>query len=142
MLSKTATYGIKATLYIAFLSQQDKRVRLPEIAKNIDSPQHFTAKIVQQLAKYGLINSLKGPNGGFEMTLDQRNNCNIRSIVEVLDGNSLYTKCGLGLDQCNDDKPCPIHLLYKSVRDQVTDMHTNISIEELAKHLDDIAVLK
>jgi Rrf2 family protein len=142
MLSKTATYGIKATLYIAYISQQNRRVRLPEIANNIDSPHHFTAKIVQQLAKSGLINSIKGPNGGFEMTVDQRINCNIRSIVEVLDGDDLYIKCGLGLHQCNDERPCPIHHIYKSVRAEVINLHTNISIEALAKHLDDIAVLK
>ena len=142
MLSKTATYGIKAILYVAHESKHGRRVGGPVVAKNIDAPVPFTAKIMQQLARAGIVNSIKGPNGGFEMTDKQRRESNIRSIVEALDGESLYTQCGLGLDKCNDQRPCPIHDTYTSVRQAIVELHTKESIGELADRLDDLAVLK
>jgi Rrf2 family protein len=142
MLSKTSNYGIKAILFIAHKSQQGKRVRVPEIAEGIDAPQHFTGKIIQQLAKAKILNSEKGPHGGFEMSERNRKKYNIRTIVEVLDGDALYTECGLGLKKCNSSRPCPIHEEYSFVRDQVIHLHTSTSIDDLAIKLNDLAVLK
>ncbi len=142
MLSKTSIYGIKAILYIAHQSQFGKRVRVPEIAENIDAPQYFTGKIIQQLAKAQILNSEKGPNGGFNMSEDNRKKYNIRTIVEALDGNALYTECGLGLKRCNSEKPCPIHYEYSIVRENIINLHTQASIDELAAKLNDLAVLK
>lgn len=142
MLSKTSKYGIKAAIYVANQSLQGKRVGVPEIASSINSPQHFVGKIVQQLAKSGILNSIKGPNGGFEMTEAQLKNNNIKNIVEVLDGPDLYTKCALGLDNCNDAKPCPVHFIYTNIRKSILQMHTDSSLEDLAKKLDDMAYLK
>lgn len=142
MLSKTSIYGIKAILYIANQSQGGKRVRVPEIAESIDAPQHFTGKIIQQLAKAKILNSEKGPNGGFDMSEENRKKYNIRTIVEALDGDALYTECGLGLKQCNQERPCPIHAEYAKVRNEIIQLHTQANIEELATKLDDLAVLK
>ena len=51
MFSKTCEYGIKATLFIAQMSQKGERVSLKDIASAIDSPSAFTAKILQTLSK-------------------------------------------------------------------------------------------
>jgi Rrf2 family iron-sulfur cluster assembly transcriptional regulator len=67
MFSKACEYAIRATIYIALQSQESKRVTLKDIAKEIDSPEAFTAKIMQQLVKRGIVDSLKGPTGGFVM---------------------------------------------------------------------------
>lgn len=142
MLSKTSKYGIKAILHIAYCSQQGLRVGVPVIAEAINAPKHFTGKILQTLAKAEILSSIKGPNGGFEMSENQRKKFNIKSIVVALDGNGLYTECALGLSKCNDKKPCPVHEVYAAVRDSITTMHTKDSIDELAKRLDDMAVLK
>ncbi|MEZ5049675.1 MAG: Rrf2 family transcriptional regulator [Saprospiraceae bacterium] len=142
MLSKSSKYGIRAVLHIAHESQQGRRVGLVEIANYLDTPQHFTGKIIQQLAKRNIIDSIKGPNGGFEMSEDQRLNNNIRSIVEIIDGNDLYVKCGLGLDHCHDDNPCPIHTMYKEARLKIINIHCNFSIEQLASSLDYDALIK
>ncbi|WP_225974164.1 RrF2 family transcriptional regulator [Arachidicoccus ginsenosidivorans] len=67
LFSKTCEYAIRACIYIAQQSGEDKKVAIKEIAKGIDSPEHFIAKILQNLSKKGFINSVKGPNGGFYM---------------------------------------------------------------------------
>ena len=67
MFSKACEYGIKATIYIAMQSMQNSRVSLKDIAKEIDSPVAFTAKILQQLARNKIVESVKGPTGGFQI---------------------------------------------------------------------------
>ena len=65
MFSKECEYGIKASTYIALQSLQERSVSLKEIAEEIDSPVAFTAKILHQLAKNHILDSSKGPSGGF-----------------------------------------------------------------------------
>lgn len=65
MFSKTCEYAIRAMIFIAQRSKDGQRVGIREIAKGIDSPEHFIAKILQQLARKGVVASVKGPNGGF-----------------------------------------------------------------------------
>lgn len=141
MLSKSAKYGIRAVLYVAWYSKKEKRVSVQEIAESVNAPHHFTGKILQTLAKHNIISSIKGPNGGFEMSEKQRTKFNIRSIVEILDGNGLYTECAIGLEKCNDAQPCPVHHIYVSIRKALLDMHTKKSIDELSDQLDSLSVL-
>ena len=68
MFSKACEYGIKASTYIALQSLQGRRVSLKDIASEIESPVAFTAKILHQLAKADVLNSVKGPSGGFEIS--------------------------------------------------------------------------
>lgn len=59
MFSKACEYAIRATIYIAVQSNQDNRVGLKDISKEIDSPEAFTAKILQQLSKMRLLTQSK-----------------------------------------------------------------------------------
>ena len=59
MFSKACEYGIKAAVFIAVRSQKDERVSLNEIAKEINSPVAFTAKVLQQLTRNQIVDSLK-----------------------------------------------------------------------------------
>ena len=65
MFSKSCEYGIRASIYVAKQSMKERKVGQKEIAKAIDSPEAFTAKILQKLTKTNVIRSIKGPNGGF-----------------------------------------------------------------------------
>src|SRR5680860_1151541 len=106
MFSKACEYGIKATIYIAMQSLQDRRVSLKEIAEKVDSPSAFTAKILHQLAKNDILDSTKGPAGGFQIQKERIDNIKLAHIVFAIDGESIYEGCGLGLDKCNANKPC------------------------------------
>ena len=63
MFSKACEYGIRAAVYIAHQSMEGRRVSLKEIAEKIDSPVAFTAKILQQLSRNGIVESIKGAGG-------------------------------------------------------------------------------
>lgn len=132
MFSKTCEYAIKATLYVAHQSQLNNRVGLKDIAKAIASPEAFTAKILQVLAKNEILKSNKGPTGGFEINEDKRQTIKLRDIVFAIDGNTLFKGCGLGLDDCNSLKPCPLHHKFMSIRQDLIAMLESTSLEDLA----------
>lgn len=135
MFSKACEYGIKATLYIARQSQLNERASLKEIAGAINSPEAFTAKILQQLARHGVINSAKGPNGGFYLPAADQEKNKLCHIVTAIDGDGIYSGCGLGLKECNELQPCPVHDKFKIVRDQLKDMLETTTIHELTTGL-------
>jgi Rrf2 family transcriptional regulator, iron-sulfur cluster assembly transcription factor len=135
MFSKTCEYGIKATLHVAQQSRQGKRVGLKDIAKAIDSPEAFTAKIMQQLTRHGIIESTKGPNGGFDIPKDRLKDVKLIQIVSAIDGDQLFQGCGLGLKQCNEEKPCPVHHKFKAIRNNLKKMLEATSVDELSRGL-------
>ena len=141
MLSKSCVYAIKAVLHIAHKSRFDERVGVKDIAKAINSPEAFTGKILQQLSKSGLVKSIKGPSGGFWMGEKERTSTNLKDIVNVIDGDKIYTGCCLGLNQCNDNKPCPVHFQYKDIRLALIKMHTETTLDDLAEKLERDATL-
>lgn len=136
MFSKACEYGIKASSYIALQSLQSKRVSLKDIAEEVDSPVAFTAKILHQLAKAGLLDSVKGPTGGFQIEKNRIDEIKLSDIVFAIDGNSIYEGCGLGLKKCNANKPCPLHEKFVVVRNQLKQMLENTSLFELATGLE------
>jgi Rrf2 family protein len=136
MFSKTAEYAIRATIYIAQKSDQDHKLGIEEIAKAIDSPASFTAKILQQLTKgQELICSVRGPHGGFYMTPEARQRPLLR-VLELVEEDIVLKKCVLGLRECSEVKPCPLHHRYKKVRPELVRMFETMTIGQLAKDLE------
>lgn len=135
MFSKTCEYAIRAMIYIAQKSKDGSRVGIKEIALGIDSPEHFIAKILQDLGRKGLVQSAKGPNGGFyhdEQTL----NCSLADVVKAIDGDKIFSGCGLGLKECSENHPCPIHHQFKKVRNEMKEILESAKMGELSKGLE------
>ncbi|HDZ03492.1 hypothetical protein LCGC14_0583490 [marine sediment metagenome] len=137
MFSKACEYAIRASTYIALKSLEGTRVNFKEIAEKIDSPVAFTAKVLQQLTKSNIINSIKGPSGGFEIEKSKISKIKLNQIVFAIDGNKVYEGCGLGLKQCNAHKPCPVHDRFVQVRNDLRDMLENTSLYDLTIGLED-----
>ncbi len=133
MLSKTSQYAIKACIFVASNMKEGKRVNLNAISEAINSPEAFTAKILQKLVKAKILNSLKGPSGGFEINKENITRINLELIFETIDGKSSYTQCGLGLNECSELHPCPIHYKFKQVRNDFHRMLVSTNIMDLTE---------
>jgi len=132
MFSKTAEYALRATIFIAQKGSFDNKLGMEEIAKAIDSPQSFTAKILQMLTKDNkVVSSVRGPHGGFYIT-DESKKLPARSVLEAVDEEDVLKRCVLGLRQCSEIKPCPMHAEYKIIRQQLNELFEKKSIKDLA----------
>lgn len=132
MFSKATEYALRATIYIAKKSTEEKKLGIEEIAKAIDSPQSFTAKILQALTKDNkIVSSVRGPNGGFFLTPKQKK-LPVRSILLALREDEVLEKCVLGLKRCSEIQPCPMHEQYKSIKQQLIKLFVSKTIQQLA----------
>ncbi len=135
MFSKACEYGIKAAIFVAINSTENRRVSPKEISEEIDSPQAFTAKIMQALVRSDIVKSVRGAHGGFEIDKDRIASTKLAQIVNAIDGDKIYNGCGLGLHICDEDHPCPVHDKFKVVRAELKDMLENTSLEQLARDI-------
>lgn len=135
MFSKRCEYGIRAVILVAGESLKGNRVSLKYISAKIGSPVAFTAKILQSLTNEGILLSRKGPNGGFEIPVEALEAISLFEIVVALDGDKIYSGCGLGLPECSEDHPCPIHDHFKMVRADLNAMAKKTNLLQMANGL-------
>ena len=135
MFSKATEYALRATIYIAQKSSEEKKLGLAEIAKAIDSPKSFTAKILQQLTSGDkIVSSARGPNGGFFLT-EKARKLPVRAILEAMREDEVLKKCVLGLKLCSETQPCPMHTQYKSIKQQLIKLFETKTIQALANEI-------
>jgi len=132
MLSKSSEYAIRAVVYIMAHAGAGDRISIESVCKAIGTPRHFTAKLLQTLSRKGIISSAKGPNGGFNIDPDAQE-ISLESVVEAIDGGDIFSGCILGLSDCSEDHPCPLHHQYKGIRVQLKNMLACQSIRQLAE---------
>ncbi len=143
MFSKACEYAIRSSIFIAGQTMKQRRVGLKEVAKAIDSPEAYRSKILQQLTKSKIINSEKGPNGGFMMDKKSLEVIKLSNVVYAIDGDGIYKGCALGLKRCNEKIPCAMHFDFKAIRDQLKLMLETTSIKSLAiEHHEGLTFLK
>lgn len=112
MLSLTCKTAIKAVIYLSSRTDSDSRPGIREIAIAINANEHTVGKLLQNLVKQKVINSAKGPSGGFYISGEQQK-LPIMSIIAAIDGTTVFSECGLGLSKCSASHPCPIHNDYQ-----------------------------
>jgi len=136
MLSLTCKTAIKAVIYLASKFESGDNAGIKEIAKFIDASEHTVGKLLQTLVKDEVINSIKGPNGGFYITAKQRSQPLI-NIVESIDGKEIFKECGLGFSKCSSAHPCPLHDDYKPVRDLFEKLCRERNLNDLCEPVND-----
>lgn len=132
MFSKACEYALRATLYIAQNSSNDKRLGVEEIATGIDAPKSFTAKILQQLNKGHVISSAKGPNGGFFIS-EKLKSQPVWHVLAAMGEEERINNCVMGLNECSDKKPCPMHAQYKGIKQQLAELFQNSTVADIAQ---------
>ncbi|GAA4895024.1 RrF2 family transcriptional regulator [Flaviramulus aquimarinus] len=131
MLSNSSKYAIKGVLFLALNSSEDRKIMVKDIAKPINVPQAYIAKLLQELVKEGIISSTRGPKGGFYLS-ERNKNVTVFSILNSIDGEKRLTTCMLSLEKCDNDKPCPLHNILSPSRKKILEILKTKTVKELA----------
>lgn len=134
MISKSCKYAIRAAVYIASKAGEGVKLSVKEVAKGIEAPEAFTGKVLQALNKHRIVTSMKGPYGGFFCEKPQLK-LPIIDIVNAMDGLYVFKECVLGLHECSDAHPCPMHHQYAKTRDNMLRSFQETTIDSLAENL-------
>ena len=130
MLSNTCKYAIRAVVYISVYSNREKKIGIKEIAEKLDIPSPFLSKILQSLAKKKILNSTKGPHGGFNL-LRNAEDISLMEIVELIDGTDIFESCLIRTAKCSDEKPCGLHDSVTALRSELKQFFINQTIQDL-----------
>jgi Rrf2 family protein len=131
MLSNTSKYAIRAVIYLALFASPEKKTGIKEIADDLKIPTPFLGKILQVLAKQGILHSTKGPHGGFHLEKPAMD-ISIMEIIELIDGTDSFDKCVIRTTHCSDQEPCSVHDKISSVREEFRSILQNETIADLA----------
>ena len=123
-------------LYLATQPKAGGPVLVRDVAQDLKIPSPFLSKIVQTLAREGLINSQKGPGGGITLARPA-SEIRLIQVVEAIDDLEFTQACVLGLPDCGDSKPCPVHEQWGKIRERIRKMLESRTIARFAKQLKD-----
>lgn len=139
MISKTSKYAIRALIYLAVKEEENRMLGIKEISKDLDIPTPFLGKILQNLVKFDLLKSTKGPNGGFSLK-KPASEISIYDLVIIIDGPALFNECLIGLHSCMVDdhgSHCPTYDKMSPIRKQLENYFKTETIEHLKKEVID-----
>lgn len=134
MLTKSTEYAIRALVFVQLKNLEQKRPGVIEIASEIEAPTAFTAKILQTVTKHGLLGSMKGRGGGFFFN-ESDPELSLYKVIMVMEGDSIFTRCGFGLISCKDSRPCPLHNQYAVIREGYLKIAQTETIQSLANKI-------
>jgi Rrf2 family iron-sulfur cluster assembly transcriptional regulator len=132
LFSKSFGYALRGILYVAMMSDENRKIRVDEMAVRLSVPRHFLGKVMNKVVKKGILNSTKGPNGGFCLnsgTLDT----SLLTLIELTDGLAQFDGCVLRLRKCNEDHPCPLHYQTIDYKNNLLKTFSDTNIGSLLK---------
>jgi Rrf2 family protein len=131
MFNKETEYALRGLVYIQMQNLKGNRPGTDEIAREIEAPRFYTAKILQRLVRMGFVMSLKGKGGGFFFD-SKKSDITIKELINATEGNDIITGCGFGLKHCSPDNPCPLHNQYAPIREAIDKLVSTETIQSLA----------
>ncbi len=131
MFSRSAEYAIRAMTYLA-LQPAGKLTGAREISQAEQIPMPFLWKILQNLARRKLVRSFKGVGGGYMLARPACDIC-IQDVLRASEDHSLTEGCVLGLPECGEEAPCPLHPSWKEIRERLNVVLCQTTFAELAR---------
>lgn len=132
IFSKTFGYALRGVLYVAMLREDKERIQLDEIAEQLSVPRHFLGNVMKKLVKAGVINSKKGPYGGFYVN-DSTSELTLLQLKEFTGEVEDFDICVLRFRKCNSANPCPMHNQVESLRGKWQELLASTTIGDLLK---------
>ena len=133
VFSKSFGYAVRGLLYIALVNETKPKIQMEEIAERLALPRHFLGKVMKKLAKEGIINSTKGPHGGFsinESTLQTP----LVKLIEITSEADQFDSCVLRMRKCNSKNPCPLHFQVEAMKNQWRSLVADTTVGDLLKN--------
>jgi len=132
MLSTTLRYALRALVKLAQLPQGDM-MRGEELSEATGIPANYLSKIMTTLRNGGVVEAVRGYNGGYRLAKASRE-IYVAEIIELLEGPQTHPQCLLGEDhECSDALACSAHGHFKRVRQAYINFLEKTTIASLSK---------
>ncbi|HXV13070.1 MAG TPA: Rrf2 family transcriptional regulator [Candidatus Krumholzibacteria bacterium] len=129
--SSACEYAIRALTHMAG-SPVGTRMLARDIAAHERVPGPFLGKIFQTLVRADILNSSKGPGGGFSIAREP-STITLFDIYQAIDGTTYLDGCAVGLARCSDETPCPLHERWKPLRERIRTYLQTTTLADMAE---------
>lgn len=127
---RSAQLALQAMLVLASTPGETRRP-VRELAAKLGVPATYLSKIVQELSRAGLLQTMRGPKGGIQLVRppEEISPWEVLSAVEPVGG---FTQCLLAARPCSESAPCPLHAAWAPVRRQIQETLQSRNLREFA----------
>jgi len=127
-LNSTAQTALGAVMYIAEHGAEDP-VRVDEIAGALRVPRNYLSKTLHRLTQAGVLRSVRGPKGGFQLA-DSPDRLSLKRIVRPFEPPG-ERRCLIGRPECSDSRPCQAHPRWSRVASVVEQFFAQTVVADL-----------
>lgn len=120
---------------------EKKFTNINEISDRLGIPMPFLGKTLQLLVQKKILESQKGPRGGFKLAKSP-DEIALFHVVDAIDGTDFLTSCVLGFPECSSKNPCPMHSEWAMLRDRVYQMIANKTVADISKEISESKQLR
>ncbi len=129
IFSSASAYALRA---LAALPEDGTFVMAKDLAEQLGLPGPYLAKVLQGLVQGGMLESVRGPKGGFRLAMPTQK-ITVEEVVHLLDGEDTFKACVMGFPECSSDQPCPMHDAWTAVKEKMATSMTNATIADLKR---------
>lgn len=127
-LTRAGEYAIKSMLYLA-LRGSEARVMAGEVAETQNIPVNYVRKILEALARSGLVKSARGCGGGFVLGHPPEK-ITLRQVIEVMEGPLALNHC-LDVAACVNLPTCPVSPIWMEAQRAVEAVLDRYSLADI-----------
>tara|TARA_B100000214_G_scaffold164120_1_gene117659 strand:- start:3381 stop:3782 length:402 start_codon:yes stop_codon:yes gene_type:complete len=109
--------------------ERDKLTSAKTLANTYGVPKELLAKILQTLAKKGIIHAVKGPTGGYRLSIDPKT-INMTELFEIIEGPMGIMDCYFD-SGCDKIEGCTIRVPINRINDSIREMFNNMTLAEV-----------
>ena len=131
IFSRTSQYAIQALVYLA-IQPSGTRLFNRDIARSLGVPSAYLAKILKDLSREHLLDSLRGRCGGFSLR-PEAGKTSLLDVILLTEGARVARECLLGLKACKDETACPLHRKWKPVKKEILACLSGVTLTYLAR---------
>jgi Rrf2 family protein len=133
-LSKKADYALMAMKHLARKSDSAASTSAREIAEQYDIPIELMAKVLQRLARSGLLTSHQGTRGGYTLSKPTPS-ISVADIIQAIDGPLTVTACSSQDEACEQFTKCNVRDPLWRIKDRILASLAECSLDEISTDL-------
>ena len=132
ILSRATEYAIRLIFYLSDRQPLPQYVRIKDVAVDLNVSYFQLAKVANILITNEILKASTGPTGGIDLC-DHANSLPLSVVLEIFGEKDIFDQCILGLPQCSDENPCPIHTVWGTTRRELRSTFFDKTLGDLKK---------
>jgi len=130
-LSTRARYGVRLMLALAQNYGKDP-LYLKDIAKQEDISEKYLSLIIMPLRGIGLVNSVRGAYGGYNLAKDPKQ-ITLKEIIDLLEGDCSLVNCVKDPSSCPRVSICASHDIWAILEGKISETLSSVTLDTMAR---------